>query len=611
MRQIEAKIIREMQELLSGTRIPKDWSFDKLLVSNFNLFKSRLKTLDPLVLKPELDGIIQQSFGGPVAPPYLNLFMELAGYIRIPNRYPSFRGSIENCWHKSSTYSSSQLEAVLQALELCFKNPKEIPIFDLIVAAKKKNRTISNDAIQAALKACTEIETIGENARLRFSFLRSAADKAYRILESQSKPLHYSEIAKEINLSNKSIKNYKVLQETNLTNQLAADPRFINIGKSGEWALKEWDSHQNITILEALEAILHQEGEPLSFERLKEAIKASRPDASIRSIRVYLNDRPDRITRTPENLYGLSAWKLASRHKSAKPQKTDLEMFHNAAIDFIKRSEITTLPELLKYLSAKLTISEVTVRQIILRSGAFQLEQATGKNYKLVKLSDQPFDIQTDSKEKALLRDRIASEIRSILHSNPNKPFTKGQLFEGVCKTLECKRPTFYATLSKLSEFRQYKAENDHLVIYEHTEKTAKIEINLSSFDISPGASEKISRAVSKLTPDEVDIALFELGVIFENEIKSYLLRQKELGKLTVTAKDTSRLVDMINWVVDNKKITKGHHLNTLREERNNRAHGELLNAEERQELFNKAYYVAELFIRYICLFDNLKRELG
>ena len=107
----------------------------------------------------------------------------------------------------------------------------------------------------------------------------------------------------------------------------------------------------------------------------------------------------------------------------------------------------------------------------------------------------------------------------------------------------------------------------------------------------------------------DIDIALFELGLIFENEIKDYLLEAKKTSKISVTQKDLRRLSTMVDCVIREKIVTKGHHLNTLREERNNRAHGAHPSVEERQVLFDKAHYVANLFIKYISFFNEKKAE--
>ncbi|MEQ1559583.1 MAG: hypothetical protein ABL933_11685 [Methyloglobulus sp.] len=129
--------------------------------------------------------------------------------------------------------------------------------------------------------------------------------------------------------------------------------------------------------------------------------------------------------------------------------------------------------------------------------------------------------------------------------------------------------------------------------------------MNVQQYNPSPDLMQKLSRALSKLTLDDVDMALFEFGVLFENAIRDYLvaLRKKEPAK--VSGNDLSKLAAMIDCAVREKIVTKGHHLNVLREERNNRAHGNIPSKEEREVLYNKAHYIADLFLKYICFFDN------
>ncbi|ADE15397.1 hypothetical protein Nhal_2309 [Nitrosococcus halophilus Nc 4] len=52
---------------------------------------------------------------------------------------------------------------------------------------------------------CEEIEVDDDLISIKFNCLKSAADKAYRLLSSKNKPLHYSELCKEINLLEQSL----------------------------------------------------------------------------------------------------------------------------------------------------------------------------------------------------------------------------------------------------------------------------------------------------------------------------------------------------------------------------------------------------------------------
>ena len=130
--------------------------------------------------------------------------------------------------------------------------------------------------------------------------------------------------------------------------------------------------------------------------------------------------------------------------------------------------------------------------------------------------------------------------------------------------------------------------------------------VDIDKYTTDESTKELLRRPLALLTVNDVDIALFELGLNFENTLKQFLLQKKSKGEITVNSKDTSKLVNMVNCVVREGIVTKGHHLSTLREERNNRAHGEPPSIQERRELFNKAHYISDLFVKYICFFPSL-----
>jgi hypothetical protein len=121
---------------------------------------------------------------------------------------------------------------------------------------------------------------------------------------------------------------------------------------------------------------------------------------------------------------------------------------------------------------------------------------------------------------------------------------------------------------------------------------------------------DQLKRAMSKLNVDEVDLGLFDLGRIFENELKDYLMIARDHAVIQVNQKDLQKLANMIDCVVREKVVTKGYYLHILREERNERAHGKIPNLEERKKLLNKAHYVADLYIQKIIFFNSKRHEI-
>lgn len=611
VRQIESKTIKEVNQLLSGHLKTRGWKIDgKLEVSHLSL-KDKLQTSDFIILRHEIDAILHECFGDTLTLGYLMLFMEVLGYTNIPNSFIGFRGTTKTAWCLTTKYKSKEIESTFQALDVIFDNTSSISLFDLTIQAKKNAKTkVSNDSIHIALKACKEIEVANDSVNIKFSYLRSAADKAYRILEANKKPMHYSAIAREINLMNKDATNFKPVKERNMTNQLAQDNRFIAIGKSGEWGLATWTQLSNITIVEAIEKILHQAGEPMAFEDIFEGISKVRPDAAARSLTTYLNGLPEKFVRVGRGKFALTSWRLQSAPKNKRTATITDTAFSSAIMEAMSKKNPIPFPELINFMASKTELSEISIRQRINKSTYLKTSEIEGAKYKIVTCNDLNFVPHEHHNKKELLRDKIQNEIRSILFDNPNVPFKKGDLYKEVSKNVQCLRPTFYQYLEKMNDVRQYKDGSSRYVIHDHKESTSKVELNIDQYQIDEKLKVALIRPLSELTLDDVDIGLFELGLIFENGLKDYLTKAKEKSAIQVYSKDLGRLTDMINCVVREDVVTKGHHLNTLREERNNRAHGKVPNLEERIDLFNKAHYIADLFVKYIAFFHKKCGEL-
>lgn len=610
IRQVEAKTIKEIGLLLIAKLETKTWKIDELLQLKYLTFREKLNVFNGLILKHEVDAILFDSYGCSFKSGYLDLFMEVSGYTKLPNSFEGFRGTIRTCWCLASNYQKKEVESIFQSLDGIFDSAGSVPLFDLIISSKKKaKKKISNESLHVALKSCNEIEVVNDSVLVKFSNLRSAGDKAFRILDTSNKTMHYSEIAKEINLLDKDSNNFRAVKDTNLKNQLVADSRFTAVGRSGNWGLSVWDHLNSVTIVEAIESILHKSGKPLSFKEISIEIHKIRPDASERSLRVYLSGESDKLMRVGNDLFALSAWKMSPYQSLRNSPKVSNETFYRNAKEILLESNPIPLPVFLKKIRDRTGLSEPSIRQRVNNSDYFKTK-SSDKGYSFVYCNDDFFNIDEASLNKKLLKDKVQDEIRAILYEKPNIPVRKGDLYNSVKKVVPCKIATFYRYLEESTGIRQYKKNNNYFAIYDHHEDKKKIEIDLSSYVIDNATKDKLKRPISMLDINDIDIALFEFGLIFENELKEYLLDAKKASKISVTQKDLSKLSTMIDCVIRENVVTKGHHLNTLREERNNRAHGTPPTVEERQVIFDKAHYVANLFVKYIAFFNAKKAEL-
>ena len=105
-------------------------------------------------------------------------------------------------------------------------------------------------------------------------------------------------------------------------------------------------------------------------------------------------------------------------------------------------------------------------------------------------------------------------------------------------------------------------------------------------------------------------LAILRSLVVCALEIRIFLNAAREKGGFDITRKDTNRLVDMINCVDRNKFMSKKHLLTLLREQRNERAHGEIPDLKEREKLMQHAPFLVDSYIEYIMYFREKRKEL-
>jgi len=125
---------------------------------------------------------------------------------------------------------------------------------------------------------------------------RNIRDKIFVILESHKKPMHFSEIAKEIKESEFKRKNVTVQA---IHNELIKDPRFVLIGR-GIYALSSW-GYKKGTISEIITSILSEAGNPLSREEIvRQVLKTRR----VKETTILLNLQNKKLfKKIDRNLY--------------------------------------------------------------------------------------------------------------------------------------------------------------------------------------------------------------------------------------------------------------------------------------------------------------------
>lgn len=368
IRQIEAKSVNEIGQLLSGLLQPKKWKVCEQLIKNYAELVEEFSVSGLLVLEDHLQSILESKFGSTLDASYLAIFLEASGYRKLPTLVPGFRGNVKDSWCPQASYSKTEIEAIFVALNTVFDTTQGLSTFEVMVAAKKHaKKPLKNSSLELALQAVKEFEKTDDGVRVKFGYLRSAADKAYRVLYSASEPLHYSKICREINLlSGRFDEGFTPVSESNLTNQLVADDRFSPIGKSGNWTLSTWSGTENITIADALERILHRHGKPMKYSDILSECQKIRPDASEKSVKVYINDT-SKFSRVDRGVFSLRSWGIEPVPKSRRKKSVSNQIFATAVKESLDIENPQPFSKLIVSVAQVTGLSEISVRQKIAR----------------------------------------------------------------------------------------------------------------------------------------------------------------------------------------------------------------------------------------------------
>lgn len=212
-----------------------------------------------------------------------------------------------------------------------------VDFIELANTVKKhlKNDNIDNELI---LNACINLENVeklnNDMFQIHFISLSSVGDKAYRILFANQYPMDYKSIWKEIN--NLMIKynfDHKG-SATTLGSRLAMDKRFTAIGKSGYWALSEWNV-SNETLKTLVHNFISASNSPCNIIEITNYIRKNRTNVKEKSIYSILHYYKDIFSRTRDDKYILKEWE--NRYKTATIGKRSKQVPEKRLYDILKK----------------------------------------------------------------------------------------------------------------------------------------------------------------------------------------------------------------------------------------------------------------------------------
>ena len=144
---------------------------------------------------------------------------------------------------------------------------------DIVVELNRGHRTnlLTIVEVRAAMRFCRVAEQTGDGRwQGRFEELTRRGDQAYRIIAAAGRPVDLDLVAREINAKTRG----KPTNVRNLANQLSEDPRFVPVGKSGEWGLKGEHDADAVPIVTMMTEVLRRAGHPLSVAEIQASVEA-------------------------------------------------------------------------------------------------------------------------------------------------------------------------------------------------------------------------------------------------------------------------------------------------------------------------------------------------
>lgn len=479
-------------------------------------------------------------------------------------------------------------------------------LFDIKIHLNKgQKEKINVSYIEHSLSICKEIELINnEEYVVKFEYLSKIADKAYRILYENKKPMHINDILKEINHRLvKSNNNPNVLIQS-LRGEIISDDRFDVVGKSSIYFLKDWDNIVNSFICELIEECLHKNNKSTSFEDIFKYVNEKRHNAKRKTVKSILRS-DKKFIKVGNNVFELSEW-------GSKPYVQDQVIRINEVSRIIKKyfvendKSVEMITVLKSAIEKEFSIPFSTFYQIARRLPFLNIERK--KNTRLL-IAHYIENVVIPEKINIyqLQREEVIKRIFEFLKNTDDKVLLK-DLRQYVISKTDIKRPTFYKILSEIEEISKEKIGTQYyckliqkinqLSLIE-SEHLTQIE-NLGDQDIK----NELNSIFSLLDSATLDVAFFRLGKVFEGEIKKFLLRMKAKGT-NISNNNLATLSNMIEFITNQRIISKTHHLTILREKRNECAH-EILSKEDKEKLLKHAPFYIDLFLKYILLFNRL-----
>lgn len=376
---------------------------------------------------------------------------------------------LEALWCARGSNEVARLAKWVKLIDDHLNGTTAAPLTELELVVRL-NEQLSQDeqvtlaTVKESTPYCSSIErTTDGRIQGRFECLRTRSLRFERALREAGEPLHYLEIARIVN-HRAAQAGKRLMTRDNLGNILAADDRFMPVGRSGYWALCEWTQVETGTVVNLMERCLTEHNRPMTVEEIHSWVSNRRP-VSRSSVSIYIT-RDERFARTDHDHWGLAHWKEAR-----EALVWDRDRVADFVADQFRQRETGQLPydHLCDELQRAAGVSE-QASHVLLHNPALRIEKgADGLLFvRLHRDYRKRLSIPEDARRKkgSTIRQQIADRAIQLLSEQESTSLPLQDLRDRMEQEFGVPRATVYSYLARIEDLEKVSVPGRGIIVH-------------------------------------------------------------------------------------------------------------------------------------------------
>ena len=520
----------------------------------------------------------------------LSFLLEVGGFLRIPSRDLE-----KNYWALNKNGRDTVLKAALIKRVVVAAGADGLDTYAVAAAVNREGRLkIEPTSVDDLASLASDVERHGQRLRARIDVL-PRGDQVARILGDEGQPLRVNEISRRLNKVLALAGQQPIGIET-LRNLLSIDDRFEPLGRVGTWILADWrDRYATETIVMLIERELAKAGEPMTADAIYDRIAPRRP-LKRNSVPAYLGTRRDLFQHLGGGMWGLRSWGDDSGWSRRRITRWIEDYFVAAKAEILPFTQIRTDFQAASGLNAKSAAKSLEGTNVL------SIERKGSVRHAVYLARTARFP-RTRRASSNTLRSRVEASVRGTLEEAPPEGVLLHEVLTKLVSETGAPEHTLRNYVAHLPWLEQVQLPGSR---YKMCRIRGEEFLRARASQIQDRQrAATVQRALRYLTVESVDVGLFLVAKELEATMREYM---HAVGLMPLA--DKWMLGKMVNEAVKAGLITDNHHVNLLREQRNERGHGPGPSLDERQLLHGKAGFWAGLYMDYIILFERRTVEL-